>query len=32
MQGIIDVSVEQAAEVLTDTWFPALQTPTGPKG
>jgi hypothetical protein len=32
MQGIIDVSVEQAAEVLTDTWFPALQTPTGSKG
>lgn len=27
MQGTIDVSAEQAAEVLTDIWFPALQTP-----
>lgn len=27
MQGTIDVSAEQAAAVLTDIWFPALQTP-----
>ncbi|WP_330228995.1 TetR/AcrR family transcriptional regulator [Nocardia sp. NBC_00508] len=30
MQGTIDVSAEQAAEVLTDIWFPALQAPTAP--
>ncbi|MGW4092666.1 TetR/AcrR family transcriptional regulator [Nocardia sp. NPDC004750] len=28
MQGTIDVSVEQAVEVLTDIWFPALRAPT----
>ncbi|MEV4126244.1 TetR/AcrR family transcriptional regulator [Nocardia sp. NPDC049707] len=27
MQGTIDVSADQAAEVLTDIWFPALQAP-----
>ncbi|WP_433200785.1 TetR/AcrR family transcriptional regulator [Nocardia sp. CA-107356] len=27
MQGIIDVTADQAAEVLTDIWFPALQAP-----
>ncbi|WP_306360109.1 TetR/AcrR family transcriptional regulator [Nocardia sp. CC227C] len=27
MQGTIDVTAEQAAEVLTDIWFPALRTP-----
>ncbi|WP_067687770.1 TetR/AcrR family transcriptional regulator [Nocardia jejuensis] len=27
MQGTIDVTAEQAAAVLTDIWFPALQTP-----
>ncbi|WP_454197560.1 TetR/AcrR family transcriptional regulator [Nocardia sp. Marseille-Q1738] len=27
MQGTIDVSAEQAAEVLTGIWFPALQAP-----
>ncbi|MBF6327103.1 TetR/AcrR family transcriptional regulator [Nocardia transvalensis] len=27
MQGTIDVTADQAAEVLTDIWFPALQTP-----
>ncbi|MEV6140430.1 TetR/AcrR family transcriptional regulator [Nocardia sp. NPDC051990] len=27
MQGTIDVSTDQAAEVLTDIWFPALQAP-----
>jgi len=27
MQGTIDVSAAQAADVLTDIWFPALQTP-----
>ncbi|WP_410870280.1 TetR/AcrR family transcriptional regulator [Nocardia sp. A7] len=27
MQGTIDVSAEQAAAVLTDVWFPALQAP-----
>lgn len=27
MQGTIDVSAEEAANVLTDIWFPALQTP-----
>ncbi|MFI9509538.1 TetR/AcrR family transcriptional regulator [Nocardia sp. NPDC052566] len=27
MQGTIDVTAAQAAEVLTDIWFPALQTP-----
>ncbi|MEV6069375.1 TetR/AcrR family transcriptional regulator [Nocardia sp. NPDC052001] len=27
MQGTIDVSAEEAATVLTDIWFPALQTP-----
>lgn len=30
MQGTIDVSAEQAAEVLTDIWFPALQAPAQP--
>ncbi|MET8424335.1 MULTISPECIES: TetR/AcrR family transcriptional regulator [unclassified Nocardia] len=29
MQGTIDVSAEEAASVLTDIWFPALQTPKG---
>lgn len=28
VQGTIDVSAEQAAEVLTDIWFPALTAPT----
>ncbi|MCM6775662.1 TetR/AcrR family transcriptional regulator [Nocardia sp. CDC159] len=28
MQGTIEVSAEQAAEVLTDIWFPALRAPT----
>ncbi|MGK8523749.1 TetR/AcrR family transcriptional regulator [Nocardia asteroides] len=28
MQGTIDVSAEQAVEVLTDIWFPALRAPT----
>lgn len=28
MQGTIDVSAAQAAEVLTDIWFPALQAPS----
>ncbi|MEV6770390.1 TetR/AcrR family transcriptional regulator [Nocardia sp. NPDC051030] len=27
MQGTIDVTADQAAAVLTDIWFPALQTP-----
>ncbi len=27
MQGTIDVTADQAAEVLTDIWFPALQAP-----
>ncbi|MFF2085831.1 TetR/AcrR family transcriptional regulator [Nocardia sp. NPDC058176] len=27
MQGTIDVTAEQAATVLTDVWFPALQAP-----
>lgn len=27
MQGTIDVTAEQAAEVLTDVWFPALRAP-----
>ncbi|UGT45747.1 TetR/AcrR family transcriptional regulator [Nocardia yamanashiensis] len=27
MQGTIDVSADEAAAVLTDIWFPALQTP-----
>ncbi|MBF6163433.1 TetR/AcrR family transcriptional regulator [Streptomyces gardneri] len=27
MQGTIDVSAEQAVEVLTDIWFPALRAP-----
>ncbi|MGK8555948.1 TetR/AcrR family transcriptional regulator [Nocardia gipuzkoensis] len=30
MQGTIEVSAEQAAEVLTDIWFPALRAPTTP--
>ncbi|WP_406281416.1 TetR/AcrR family transcriptional regulator [Nocardia sp. NBC_00881] len=29
MQGTIEVSTEQAAEVLADIWFPALRAPTG---
>ncbi|MBU3063528.1 TetR/AcrR family transcriptional regulator [Nocardia sp. NEAU-G5] len=28
MQGTIDVTAAQAAEVLTDIWFPALQAPS----
>ncbi|MGS2806079.1 TetR/AcrR family transcriptional regulator [Nocardia sp. MW-W600-9] len=28
MQGVIDVTAEKAATVLTDVWFPALQSPT----
>ncbi|WP_369638708.1 TetR/AcrR family transcriptional regulator [Nocardia sp. JMUB6875] len=33
MQGTIDVSADEAASVLTDIWFPALQTPgRTPKG
>ncbi len=27
MQGVIDVTAEKAATVLTDVWFPALQAP-----
>lgn len=27
MQGVIDVTAEKAATVLTDVWFPALQSP-----
>ncbi|WP_280266863.1 TetR/AcrR family transcriptional regulator [Nocardia wallacei] len=27
MQGTIDVTADRAAEVLTDIWYPALQTP-----
>ncbi|RMI34902.1 TetR/AcrR family transcriptional regulator [Nocardia stercoris] len=29
MQGTIEVPAEQAAAVLTDIWFPALQAPSG---
>ncbi|MFQ6396472.1 TetR/AcrR family transcriptional regulator [Nocardia sp. KC 131] len=29
MQGVIDVTADQAADVLADIWFPALQAPPG---
>ncbi|MFI5501299.1 TetR/AcrR family transcriptional regulator [Nocardia asteroides] len=29
MQGTIEVTAEKAAAVLTDVWYPALQTPVG---
>lgn len=31
LQGTIDVTREQAAEVLTDIWFPALSAPGSPR-